>query len=92
MFFDLIVTDIQMPDYSGSDLLEWLRDDPGANVGVPIVACTANASSQFREEYLDSGFAGVLVKPVTLESLEIFFAQHLDVELASAKSTAVEAH
>ena len=89
--FDLIVTDIQMPDYSGSDLLEWLRDDPGANVGVPIVACTANASSQFREEYLDSGFAGVLVKPVTLESLESFFAQHLDVELASANSTAVEA-
>ncbi|MGD2007418.1 MAG: ATP-binding protein, partial [Cellvibrionales bacterium] len=87
--FDLIVTDIQMPDYSGSDLLEWLRNDPGVNVGVPIVACTANASSQYREEYLDRGFAGVLVKPVTLDSLESFFAQHLNMPFSAANSAVV---
>ena len=82
--FDLIVTDIQMPDFSGTDLLGWLQNDPGANAGVPVVACTANASSQFREQYAASGFAGVLVKPVTLESLEIFLNQFLAAPLAEA--------
>ena len=82
--FDLIVTDIQMPDFSGTDLLGWLQNDPGANAGVPVVACTANASSQFREEYAASGFAGVLVKPVTLESLETFLNQFLAAPLAEA--------
>ena len=82
--FDLIVTDIQMPDFSGTDLLGWLQNDPGANAGVPVVACTANASSQFREQYAASGFAGVLVKPVTLESLEIFLNQFLAAPLAES--------
>ncbi len=79
--FDLIVTDIQMPDFSGTHLLGWLQNDPGANAGVPVVACTANASNQFREQYAAGGFAGVLVKPVTLESLEIFLNQFLAAPL-----------
>lgn len=82
--FDLIVTDIQMPDFSGTDLLGWLQNDPGANDGVPVVACTANASSQFREQYAASGFAGVLIKPVTLESLQVFLNQFLAAPLAEA--------
>lgn len=67
--FDLIISDIQMPEYSGVDLLDWIKDDPGANDGTPVLACTANASCEACEKFLQSGFDGILTKPLRLAEL-----------------------
>jgi len=73
--FDLIITDIQMPDHSGLDLLAWFQEDPGANLGVSMFACTATATRQACDMFQAAGFAGVLTKPLTLDELAVFFNQ-----------------
>jgi len=71
--FDVIFTDIQMPEYSGVDLNNWFKAIPGMNDHTPIYACTANVTKKAREHYEALGFSGVLVKPLTLSELQSFF-------------------
>lgn len=70
--FDVIVSDIQMPEFSGIDLIQWIQEDPAANDGIPIYACTANATEEALAGFKREGFDGVLTKPVTLAELEGF--------------------
>ena len=70
--FDLIISDIQMPEFSGIDFIQWIKEDPGKNQGVPVVACTANATDEAVANFRRVGFDDVLTKPVTLELLEQF--------------------
>ena len=59
--FDLVITDIQMPEHTGLELLEWIQRD--------VKAFTANADEAAREVFLQAGFAGVLTKPLNSEGL-----------------------
>ena len=66
--FDLVLSDIQLPDMSGTDLIAVLREmaDP-----VPhLVAVTAMARSDGEAHYRELGFDGYLAKPVWREDLE----------------------
>ncbi len=64
--FDLLLTDIQMPDMDGFRLLELIRQQPhGGN----ITAIAVSARSDDTEEYLNRGFAAVLRKPFTASEL-----------------------
>ena len=64
--FDLLLTDIQMPDMDGFRLLELIRQQPhGSN----ITAMAVSARSDDKEEYLNRGFAAVLRKPFTASEL-----------------------
>lgn len=64
--FDLLLTDIQMPDMDGFRLLELIRQQPhGSN----ITAIAVSARSDDKEEYLNRGFAAVLRKPFTASEL-----------------------
>lgn len=64
--FDLLLTDIQMPDMDGFRLLELIRQQPhGSN----ITAIAVSARSDDTEEYLNRGFAAVLRKPFTASEL-----------------------
>ena len=73
--FDLIITDIQMPEHSGLDLLAWFKENPGANSGVSMFACTATATSQSCDMFQEAGFIAVLTKPLTLDELTVFLTQ-----------------
>ena len=70
--FDVIITDIQMPEHSGLDLLQWIHESPGIPTNLRIFACTANAGSDALKEFEDAGFEGVLTKPLDLQVLEKF--------------------
>jgi CheY-like chemotaxis protein len=72
--FDVIITDIQMPEYSGLDLLQWIQESHGIPTSLRIFACTANAGSDAVREFEAAGFEGVLTKPLDLQVLEKFLS------------------
>ena len=70
--FNVVITDIQMPEHSGLDLLQWIQESPGISRDLRIFACTANAGSDAVKEFEAAGFEGVLTKPLDLQALEKF--------------------
>jgi len=48
----------------GLETLAQLRTGGGANVGTPVIACTANVLPDQVEAYRKAGMADVLAKPI----------------------------
>jgi CheY-like chemotaxis protein len=69
--FDAIFLDIRMPDGSGLQLLNQLRNFHASNcqAPVPVIAYTALAFEQDRIQFLAAGCEGFLAKPVQAEEL-----------------------
>ena len=67
--YSLLLTDLNMPDINGFELLELLRS---SNVGnsqtIPVVVATASGSCD-AEELLERSFAGCLFKPFSISEL-----------------------
>jgi len=67
--YDLLVTDLKMPEVNGYEVLELLRSSEiGNSQTIPIVAATA-AGYVTEEELKESGFAAMLRKPYFIEEL-----------------------
>ncbi|MCF5088424.1 response regulator, partial [Pseudomonas gessardii] len=64
--FDIVVTDVNMPELDGYQLTRRLRAE---GVNVPIVGVTANAQTEEGERCLQAGMDDYLVKPVSLAAL-----------------------
>jgi PAS domain S-box-containing protein len=64
--FDLLVTDIQMPEMDGYDLARLLRR---SGLTLPVVALTANAMSGDAQRCLDAGCDAYASKPIDRERL-----------------------
>ncbi len=65
---DLVLTDIQMPEISGIDVMKNLKSHPDYQ-GIPIVAVTAHTMQGDEVEFLNAGFDGYLSKPLTFNKL-----------------------
>lgn len=67
--YALLLTDLNMPEINGFELLELLRS---SNVGnsktIPVVVTTASGSCG-KEELIERGFAGCLFKPFSISEL-----------------------
>jgi len=61
---DLIITDINMPNMGGLELIKNIRVLPGFRF-VPILALTTESKQEKRDEAKKHGATGWLVKPVT---------------------------
>ena len=72
---DIVITDIQMPEHSGLDLISWIKQDSDLADKLGVFACTANASSDAVQEFECAGFESVLTKPLDLQVLEKFLAR-----------------
>jgi PAS domain S-box-containing protein len=64
--FDLLLSDIGLPDGTGIELLEWLR----ARQPIPAIALTGYGMEEDIERCRDAGFAAHLTKPVDFRDLE----------------------
>jgi CheY-like chemotaxis protein len=66
---DMLVLDINMPEVSGMDLLEFIRRQPEWQ-NLPIVMLSSEAADVTVDEAMELGADGYVMKPVTLEELE----------------------
>jgi CheY-like chemotaxis protein len=66
---DVVVTDIQMPNGSGFDLLRELRLQHGGRLPIPVLAVTAHARPEDGAAALSAGFAAYLTKPIDVRQM-----------------------
>ena len=64
--FETVVTDYQMPEQTGLDLLDWLRQQDGTLTGIVL---TGESEKNIVAESLRAGAADFLEKPVNLPHL-----------------------
>ncbi len=68
--YDMVLTDINMPDGDGIWLTRSIRDYADqAKSGIPVLAITANAVQQDLEEYTQIGMDDHITKPFTEQKL-----------------------
>ncbi|MCI8517585.1 MAG: response regulator [Hungatella sp.] len=69
-YFDLVLMDIQMPVMDGYEATRVIRSlDDRDLAAVPIIAMTANAFEEDRQEALKTGMNGHLAKPLDTEKM-----------------------
>jgi PAS domain S-box-containing protein len=66
---DVVLMDIQMPVLPGDEAIKKIRQSSKPYSSVPIIALTANATSEQRSHYLKIGATAYLSKPVVLDEL-----------------------
>jgi two-component system chemotaxis response regulator CheY len=66
--FDCVITDINMPNKDGYDVIRAMRANP-AHKGVPILVLTTEADTEKRQIARDAGATGWMVKPFDPERL-----------------------
>ncbi len=91
---DLVLTDLMMPDVSGMELIEALRE---RGVTIPVIVMTAHSSVQTAVEAMRLGAFHYLQKPVNLEEMRALLAKALDLyedkkELQEIKTTRKKQH
>lgn len=62
--FDLVMTDISMPDIDGLQLTQWIRRH-SRNTHIPVIALTAHATDTIKQAAFRSGINALLTKPFT---------------------------
>lgn len=81
--FDLVLTDINMPEISGIELTRIIRSLPDERrAAVPIIAFTANAVKEDLERYVLKGIDGFLLKP--FKEKEVYAKIHEVLALAAS--------
>lgn len=74
---DLVLMDIQMPDFDGVEALRRLRAD-ARTASLRVLAVTAQAMQGDREQFLAAGFDGYLSKPVNVAELLSTVQRYVD--------------
>jgi two-component system, chemotaxis family, chemotaxis protein CheY len=77
--FDLIITDIQMPDINGLELINFVKKNPNYR-NTPLFIVTAEGREQDRARGLALGASEYLVKPVKEEDLVALLRRYLQLE------------
>jgi len=75
--FDLILMDLSMPVMGGVEATKIIRKGSVLNQRVPIIALTANAFKENRQQCYQAGMNGFLAKPITMAHLSEEIEKHL---------------
>lgn len=65
---DLIITDLNMPEMNGEEMIACINDDPDLR-GTPILVLSADREEGKPERLLHEGAIGYLTKPISPEDL-----------------------
>ena len=87
--YDLILLDLQMPFFSGQQLIKIIKQADEINEDSPTIAITAYAQNNQRQELIDHGFDECLIKPITLEQIMVILDLWLP-ELTSKDNRNIE--
>ena len=69
-YYQLVLMDVQMPVMNGYDAARAIRKLPDTELSsIPILAMTANAFEEDRQEALKSGMNGHIAKPINIDTL-----------------------
>ncbi len=74
--FDLVVTDVNMPDINGLELLRFIKANERLRA-IPVLLISTDAAEQDRARALSLGAADYLTKPFTTEQLRDAIDKHL---------------
>lgn len=66
--FDMVITDINMPNIGGIELLGLLRERPDTRF-TPVIVLTTESQKNLRDKALSAGASGWVVKPFEPASL-----------------------
>ena len=86
--FDVILMDMQMPELDGVEASRLLRREPRLDA-VPIIAMTANVSTEDRQRCLHAGMNDFVGKPVQPDKLYHTLAYWLDGSHPVAEETTI---
>lgn len=67
--YDLVFMDYFMPEMDGSETTKCIRNLSGNKKEVPVIALTADATENVREELLRIGMSDFMTKPIILKDL-----------------------
>jgi len=79
--FDLVLTDVHMPEISGFELVRWIRNrerDTGEHV--PVIAVSASALEEDIGKCLDAGMDAFVAKPIDGRKLSTVIQQAVSVK------------
>ena len=78
-YYSLILMDVQMPVMSGYEATKAIRKLERRDAGtIPIVAMTANAFEDDRQEALRAGMNAHFSKPIDVKELEMLLSRYLE--------------
>ena len=77
--FDIIFLDCQMPVMNGYEAAARMRQEQTQGKRIPIVALTANALADDRQQCLDAGMDDYIAKPVSMIKLRAVLSQWTSV-------------
>jgi len=78
--FDIILMDIQMPVMDGSEATRIIREhEKKTGTHIPIIALTAHALKEQKDQLLMTGFDGYVTKPMDLSVLHAEMKQVLEL-------------
>lgn len=66
--YDLVVTDVEMPELGGFELIQYLRQDARFKT-TPIIIITSRANPEHRRRARDLGVRALVAKPITRRKL-----------------------
>ena len=73
---DLVLSDINMPEMSGIEMLQKVKADPGLS-SIPVIMISTEGSEERISEALESGAAGYLKKPFQPEEVRALLDENL---------------
>ncbi len=82
--YDLVLTDIQLPKMNGIHFMEILKQHENYN-NQPIIAMTGRLNLS-KQDYVDSGFSGLLAKPFQTVELQDMLHQFFDSDSVASSS------
>ena len=68
-YYRTVLMDVQMPVMNGYEAARSIRKLKNKNSEIPIIAMTANAFEEDKQEALRSGMNGHIAKPIDVDNL-----------------------